>query len=151
MKKGNIILGIVIAGLFFSAILFTGSMANARTLKKDRTATHSHSYEWEGIYLADTTLTINWSYKQYYTGNHMVYSEIVSHGDPAYKVNKNPWLIFLSQRSKKGVVEISSQEQVAYGDTYFNILGYGEVSIYTTIHYSSTGFWYAEDGFGEYI
>ena len=150
MRYKAVVLVFVITGLFLGLAAFTTGGAHGYTLTKENTATHTHTYEWEGLYFAKTSLTIHWTYRQYYIGHHMVYSEIVSHGDPGYLVNVNPWIIILHENSKSGVVQISNQEQVAYGDTNFDIAGYGYEEIYTTIHYSSTGSWYSQDGFGSY-
>ena len=141
---------LVISTLFLGIAAFTGGVVHGYTVTKENTATHTHTYEWNGIYFASTTLTIHWTYSEYYLGHHMVYSEIISHGNPGYLVNVNPWIIILQEHSKSGVVQISNQQQVAYGDTNFDIAGYGAVETYTTIHYSSTGSWYSQDGFGTY-
>lgn len=150
MRYKAVVWVLAIAALFLGVTAFTTGVAHGYTLTKENTATHTHTYEWERLYLAETSLRIHWTYRQYYIGHHMVYSEIISHGDPEYILNENSYLVFLDEHSWKGVNHISAQEEVAYGDTHFDILGYGSVNIYTTIHYFSTGSWYAQDGFGTY-
>jgi len=148
-KSVLLILGILLCTGLVATMLSTVAYGDVVTYRK--IATHTHDWYWGNAKIGDTYLEVDWTYRRYFIGHHIVYSEIVSY-DSVYVAEKGR--ITISETSTKGVDPIDAPHQYrAWGKTTWTLdvgISHKKAATYTARYFTDYGSYWRDDKWIQY-